>query len=74
MQIIRDINGWIAKVDSGDLYKFDRLNAEIVTVRKVIFPANVQPEIVKMYGYPFFAVLTGMERFITRNWKQKMRL
>lgn len=58
VQVIKDSNGWVALLESGDLYKFERWNAEIGAVRKVVFPDGERPGVVRMYGYPLFMVLS----------------
>lgn len=55
--IVRDGNGWIAKLDSGELYKVELLN-NIGSVQKVHVRGNQQPRVKQMLGYPFFTILT----------------
>ena len=54
---VRDNNGWIIQLSSGQIYKVELLNQSVGTVKEVRFPNNELPSIMSLVDHPFLTAL-----------------
>jgi hypothetical protein len=56
---VMDIDGWVIELGSGQLYKIQGLNDDVITtIKEIRFPNESKPAVKEMFHYPLLTMLS----------------